>query len=147
MTTPAGRLELESATRLRDVVGRLYRRFRQNQDGGLTPALLSAMATIETSGPIKLSDLADREGVHRATLSRTVAWLIEHDLVHREVSTTDRRSATVSLTIDGEKLLEMLRERRTAQFANRIEALTPQQRVDLVRALPLLEALLETYTD
>jgi DNA-binding MarR family transcriptional regulator len=136
---------VDPAARLRDVIGKLYRRFRQNQDGDLTPAQLSVMATVETSAPIRLGDLAEREGVQPSTLSRTVSWLIEHDLLERCVSDTDKRSATVTLTSDGAKLMELLRERRTAEFVRRIARLSPTDQATVARALPVLEHLLDSY--
>jgi DNA-binding MarR family transcriptional regulator len=133
----------EIASRLRIVVGALYRRFRQNQDGGLTPAQLSLLATVEAFGPIRLGDLAEREGVQPSTLTRSVHWLVQHGLAERQVSPEDRRSTIVVLTPDGSVLLDRLRERRTAAFARRLDRMPAGDFAKLERALPALESLID----
>jgi DNA-binding MarR family transcriptional regulator len=130
------------ASALRVVVGRLYRQFRQNQDGELTPSQLSNLVTIETYGPLRLGELAEREGVAPGTLSRGIDLLEARGLVNRIVDPSDRRAMLVGVTETGGKLLQALRETRTARFAQRIELLDERQRTVLVEAIEVLEALL-----
>jgi DNA-binding MarR family transcriptional regulator len=134
---------MEIASRLRIVVGALYRRFRQNQDGGLTPAQLSLLATVEAFGPIRLGDLAEREGVQPSTLTRSVNWLVVHGLAERQVAPEDRRATIVALSPDGATLLDRLRERRTAAFARRLDRMPAVDFATLERALPALESLID----
>ncbi|MDG4834300.1 MarR family transcriptional regulator [Solwaraspora sp. WMMD1047] len=130
------------ASGLRVVVGRLYRQFRQNQDGELTPSQLSNLVTIEAYGPLRLGELAEREGVAPGTLSKGIDWLQTRGLVSRIVDPQDRRSSFVCVTDAGQQLLDQLRETRTARFAQRIELLDDRQRAVLVEAIEVLEALL-----
>lgn len=137
----------EIASALRVVVGRLYRQFRQNQDGELTPSQLSNLVTIEAHGPLRLGELAEREGVAPGTLSKGIGWLEARDLVSRIVDPQDRRSTFVCVTESGQNLLDQLRVKRTARFAQRIELLDERQRTVLVEAIEVLEALLAPLPD
>ena len=49
---------------------------------------VSALAEVVRSGPMRLGDLAARERVTAATLSRVVAGLVEHGYLERTVDPT-----------------------------------------------------------
>jgi hypothetical protein len=50
-------------TRLRIALARLYRRLRRHELVGLTPTQLMPLATVKSSGPMRLGDLAAAEGI------------------------------------------------------------------------------------
>src|ERR1700709_1478950 len=76
--TVAGSDELpEPAAPLRLGVGRLHRRIRIAAHESIPPLQLSALATVELCGPLRLSDLAKREAVTAPTMSRVLAALDE----------------------------------------------------------------------
>jgi DNA-binding MarR family transcriptional regulator len=132
----------ETAARLRVAVARLARQLRQHSPGGLTPSQWSAMATVEDNGPLRIGDLADREGVSAPTATRLVASLEELGLVSRTSSPTDRRTAYVSLTDAGREKIEWARVARTASLAERLAAMPDADVRRLVELLPLLESFL-----
>src|SRR3954453_1916555 len=88
----------DAAARLRVAITRLNRQLRQQSIGNLTLSQWSALVTIETHEPLRIGDLADREGVSPPTATRLVASLEDQGLVSRTVDASDRRSAYVSLT-------------------------------------------------
>ena len=131
------------AVRLRLAITRTSRRLRQEAGTGLSPTLTSALATIDTHGPLTPSELASRERVQRPTATRLVARLEELGVLQRAADPTDRRSSLLSVTPEGHALMEEMRGRKTAYLAHRIEKLDAEERAALDRAAAILERLLE----
>jgi DNA-binding MarR family transcriptional regulator len=98
--------------------------------------------TVEERGPLRLSELARREGVSVPTMSRVLTALDEQGLVVRMPDPQDARGVLVRLSEAGEQRLAQVRSHRTALVARRLERLDAAQRASLVAALPALEALL-----
>jgi DNA-binding MarR family transcriptional regulator len=140
MTTPT-LAHAQVAARLRLAIARLNRQMRQQNVGELTLSQWSALVTVETHGPLRIGDIAEREGVSAPTATRLVASLEEHGLVERETDVSDRRSSRVSLTDQGRQQLELARQIRTAKLAQRLSTLSEQDVRRLVDVLPLLEEL------
>lgn len=139
VTTPAQDAEL--AGRLRLAVTRLARRMRQEADSGLSPTLLSALASIDCAGPMTLGDLAAREQVAPPTVTKAVGILEEQGYAVRRQDPTDRRVVRVEATEAGRTLLERTRTRRNAWLARRLGELDPAGRESLAAALDALEGL------
>ena len=136
----------ELAARLRLVTGRLARRVRSEGLGtgdDLTASRLSALATIEDSGPVTLGELAALEYVQPPSMTRIVARLEELGLAEREVDPRDRRVARVRITEAGRNVLAQSRTRRAAFLARRVGRLSPDERRALADALPVLEQLID----
>ncbi len=110
--------QTDTAPRLRAALGRLHRRLRPTAAGvaaGLTPTRVSLLNTIQRLGPVRLSELADEEGINPTMLSRIVSDLVEGGLIERVSDPLDRRAALVTTTRVGKRLVErMRRERRTS---------------------------------
>jgi DNA-binding MarR family transcriptional regulator len=140
---PATATRAELATRARLVVLRLARRLRRTADGGLTATQLSALATIEIRGPLRLGDLAAHEGIAPPTVSRLVDHLEGAGLVRRHTDARDGRSFLVALTPAGEALLAELRSTGTKLLEAAMASLDEDDRAALVAAVPLLERLLD----
>lgn len=133
----------DAAARLRVAIVRVSRHLRQTTAGDLTLSQWSALGTVETRGPIRIGDLAEREGVSAATATRLVALLEERRLVQREADEVDRRSWRVSLTPSGRAKLEWARRLRTERLAQRLATLPSVDVQRLLDALPVLESLVE----
>lgn len=136
----------ETAGRLRLSVTRLARRLRQEAGAGLTPSQLSALAVIAHHGPLSLGSLAEHERVAPPSITRLVKKLAGAGLVVRTTDPDDRRIATVMTSERGDALLAESRRRKTAWLANRIEALSEDDRRRLADALDVLDALTESET-
>jgi len=121
----------------------MARRLRQEAGAGLSPSLTAALATIERHGPLTPSELALRERVQRPTVTRVLARLEAAGLVSRAADPADRRSSLVTVSGDGRKLLATMRTRKDAFLAERLAALTPDDRATLERAAVLLAGMLE----
>ena len=134
---------LDLAVRLRLAITRTSRRLRQEASPGLSPSLTSALATVDTHGPLTPSELAKRERVQRPTATRLVARLEALGVLQRAADPQDRRSSLLSVTPAGHALMEELRGRKTAYLAHRLEDLEPEEKDALDRAAAILERLLE----
>ena len=130
------------AARLRLALMRISRRLRQAGGSGITPSQLSALATLDRSGPVSLRDLAAAEKVGASTLTRVVAALEEQGLLQRVSDPADRRVSLATVTPAGRKLLAQARDRGTQLLTERIAELAPAEAEALAAALPVLESLL-----
>lgn len=145
-STAGGRPALEQvaaidAARLRLAIGRLARKLRRHQLAGLTPTQLAALATVERSGPLRLSDLAAAEGIAPSTLTRLVAALEDRGYVQRCAVAGDARASTLAITPLGRGVLDRIREESTTALAGSLAMLDPRQLGALAAALPALEQL------
>jgi DNA-binding MarR family transcriptional regulator len=131
------------ATRLRLAVTRTARRLRQEGTVGFSPSQGAMLATIERHGPLTPSELAQRERVQRPTVTRMLGRLEEDGIVQRAADPADGRSFLVSLTPHGRELLGEVRSRKDAYLAQRLQALSDEERAALDRAADVLEHLLE----
>jgi DNA-binding MarR family transcriptional regulator len=131
------------ATRLRVAIARLSRRLRHHQLAGLTPTQLSALATVERHGPMRLGDVAAAEGIAPSTLTRLVTALEEHAYVERCAVPGDARASTLTITTRGRQILQRIRQESTAMLAESLAMLPPDQIEVLAQALPALEQLAE----
>jgi DNA-binding MarR family transcriptional regulator len=124
-------------------VARTARRLRQEAGGGLSPTLISALASIENHGPLTPSELADRERIKRPTATRIIGSLEQARLVGRTADPADGRSSLIAVTPAGSDLLRTVRTRKDAYLAERLRALPAEDRETLARAVDLLERMLE----
>jgi DNA-binding MarR family transcriptional regulator len=138
---PPGPDPVIDAARLRLAIARLARRLRRHQLAGLTPTQLAALATVERSGPLRLSDLAAAEGIAPSTLTRLVAVLEERDYVRRGAVTGDARASMLAITPRGHEVLEDIRRESTTALAGSLALLPPGELAALAAALPAIERL------
>jgi DNA-binding MarR family transcriptional regulator len=132
----------ETAARLRVVIARLARQLRQHSPGGLTPSQWSALATAETHGPLRIGDLADREGVTAPTATRVVASLEEAGLLSRASDPADRRTSYIALTDAAREKLATIRGAQATELVQRLSDMPPDDVQRLLDLLPILESLL-----
>lgn len=132
---------VDETTRLYLAVGRLSRILRRSGSPGLGQGSISALATLTYKGPMRLGDLAAREGVAPPTLSRIIAALVESGYVLREADPQDGRASLVRATAEGERIMAGVRSERLHELHNRLERLTDEQRAALAAAVPALEEL------
>jgi DNA-binding MarR family transcriptional regulator len=131
----------ELAGRLRLSVTRLARQLRQTADSDLSPTQASVLATVSASGPLALGELAELERVASPTITKVVSLLHEKGLIEKVTDPADRRFVRVSLTAEGEALLERTRARKTAWLARQLHDLSPEELARLAAATDVLEQL------
>jgi DNA-binding MarR family transcriptional regulator len=132
---------VETAARLRLVMLRLARALRHQGSTALSPSQVSALASVDEFGPLRISALAALESVGAPVATRVVASLEELDLLKRTEDPEDKRASLVELSDHGREVLAALWRERTIGLRSRLERLTPDERSRLELALPALEKL------
>ena len=132
----------DDVIRLRVALTRIARLLdRQSQGASLTRTQASVLATVSRLGSVRLSDLADAEGVNPTMLSRIVAKLEDRGLLRRSTDPDDRRVAYVECTDAGTAEHLRVRNERTQLLKERLAGLTEAGAAELLAALPALESL------
>lgn len=142
MTTSTTVAHLTEAAALRHTTLRLSRRLRKQSGAGLTPSQMSALATLERHGTIRIGELARLEQIGKSSTTRLAARLEEAGYIRREADPEDGRGYSVALTELGRDLLDASNERANAYLARQLAALDAADRRHVVAALPALERLL-----
>jgi DNA-binding MarR family transcriptional regulator len=140
-TPPVPTETTEIAARLRQSVFRLARLLRQQDDSGIAPALIAALATIDREGPITLGDLAEREQLSPPSITKAVGALEERGLVERVRDEHDRRVCRVRINAKGRRRIETSRTRRTAWLTSQLAALTPEELARVAAVLEVFDRL------
>jgi DNA-binding MarR family transcriptional regulator len=133
------------AAALRESIGLLLRRMRQQQPGELTLPENAALTRLNRGGPTTSSALAKLEQISPQSMGAILAGLEARGLVARHPDPQDGRRIVLSLTDQGLRILQDKRNARNQQLA---EALASKFTADEVRLLaqatPLLERLAQT---
>ena len=122
---------------------RLARRLRQQAEPGLSPSLLSALATIERRQPITLGELSQAERVQPPTMTKIAARLEEMRLVTRTADERDKRIMRLTLTPEGVRFISRNRSRKNAYLARRLRTLEAGDIATLKAAVEVIEKLLD----
>jgi DNA-binding MarR family transcriptional regulator len=141
-TPAAGLAEETPAAGLAEVFERLFGVFRSlSPASGLSLTAAATLATLERSGPCRLTWLAVREGVTQPAMTQLIARLQEAGLVDRVADPADGRVVQVRITADGEATLAGRRAVRAERLAGLLDRLSPDERNALAAALPALNSL------
>jgi DNA-binding MarR family transcriptional regulator len=108
---------------------------------GLTA--LSALSTLERSGPRRITDLAMYEGVTQPSMTTLVSSLERSGLVERRGDPSDKRVALIAITSAGLKVLRARRRQSVRAIQQLIDKLPASEVSVLAAASPVLEHLVE----
>jgi DNA-binding MarR family transcriptional regulator len=138
----AGVAEEALAAGVAAAVERLLGLFRSlSPASGLSLTAAATLATLERSGPCRLTWLATREGVTQPAMTQLIARLQDAGLVDREADPADGRVVQIRITADGKAVLAHRRAVRADRLAGLLERLSPDEREALAAALPAMDAL------
>ena len=122
-----GRTERTLAAGVAAALERLMGLFRSlTPPSGLSLTAAATLATLERSGPCRLTWLAIREGVTQPAMTQLIGRLQESGLVDRSADPADGRVVQVRLTGEGRAMLARL---------------SPDEQGALSAALPVMDAL------
>ena len=128
----------QMATSLRVACMRISRRVRFESGDDLAPHQFSVLLRIE-DGAQTPRELAEIERVSAPSMTRTVAALVDRDLVLRAEDPNDGRSVLLSLSREGVEMLKAIRRRREAWMLDRIKHMDDGELETLRRATEILE--------
>jgi len=131
------------ASELRLSVMRLRRRLANERHPGneLSLGQMAVLGCLFRNGELTVGELAQQERVQPPSMTRTVNCLADAGCVTRRKHDTDGRQVVVALTASGRESVVADRARRDAWLAQRLRALTPDERAVLRAAAPILESL------
>ncbi|MFD7029219.1 MarR family winged helix-turn-helix transcriptional regulator [Streptomyces sp. NPDC059917] len=117
---------------------------RLPRDMSITSA--ATLATLDTTGPRRITDLAVHEGVTQPAMTVLVRVMEESGLVERRGDASDKRVTLVCLTEAGAAYVRTRRRAGVDAFARLIDELDDDEVEALVAALPALAHLAELET-
>ncbi|MBA2280151.1 MAG: MarR family transcriptional regulator [Actinomycetota bacterium] len=129
------------AARFRQALMPLVRQLRTNVEEGMTPSVMSALSTVAREGPISLTDLAAAERVTPPMATKLANRLEELALVTRAGCADDKRVTRLVLAPEGRAVLDRSHRRRNAWLAQKLEALTDEERAAIAGAVGVIERL------
>jgi DNA-binding MarR family transcriptional regulator len=114
---------------------------------GLSLTAAATLATLERSGPRRLTGLAIQEGVTQPAMTQLIARLADGGLVRREADPGDGRAVQVQLTDQGRDTLARRRAARAGRLAVILDQISAEDRAALAAALPAIDALTSAQRD
>jgi DNA-binding MarR family transcriptional regulator len=133
------------ARELLDVVPVIMRtirtEMRSHRSNDLTVPLFRSLMFLERHPGVSLLDLSGHLGLTSPSACKIVDGLVDHSLVKRQHSNTDRRKITLALTRAGQKVLDEARTSAQARLAELLVPLSAQQCETVFQALQIIQPL------
>lgn len=128
------------------LVENLVRRLRSASaatPGAISSATASALGRLEQDGPLKVTRLAQVQGVSQPAMTQLVDRVVKAGLARRTIPDDDRRSVFVEITPSGIDAVAARRRERSGHLHDLMQTLTVEERAAIITALPALERLTE----
>ncbi len=119
----------------------LFRLVRVLSPAGLSLTSAATLATLDRSGPCRLTELAAREGVTQPAMTQLIGRLAEQRLVIRAADPDDGRVVQIQLTSAGRELIATRRAVRAERVSGLLATLSAAERDALIAALPAMNTL------
>lgn len=131
---------LETTGELLREVARLHVRAQREQVAccGTTVAQCHILTELERAGPLPLTELGRRLGLHKGWISRAVAALVDGGLLDRNGKDADGRVVVLSLSRAGQRRVEALNRALNRHAAKILGRIAAPEREHVHRALALV---------
>jgi DNA-binding MarR family transcriptional regulator len=141
--TPAAAKPVDIANQLRPVLLHLNRHLRREvHTSGVSAGQLSLLSLIAGNPSIGVAELATREGMSMPSVCNHIDRLEASGLVTRRQAERDRRRVDLEVTPEGERVLKVIKSKRTAWLSARLGKLADADLAAVAAAIAPLEALL-----
>ncbi len=142
-----GRPASQEAADVAAALERLFGLIRWLSPAGLSLTSAGTLATLDRSGPCRLTALAAREGVTQPAMTQLIARMAEQGLVARAADPDDGRAVHVQITDAGRELIAGRRAARAGRLQDLLATLSADDREALTAALPAITALTNARRD
>lgn len=129
---------------LADVVDRLTIWLRRQVPTAVSSSTITTLDTLAAHGPLRISELADREAISQPGMTSLVNRLEAAGQAERVPDPTDGRAALVRITQAGRALLSQRHASRTRVLEGVLDRLDDADRAALATAVPVLRRLIAT---
>jgi len=114
---------------------------------GITVAQCHTLVEIGKSTCLSLNQLSELLTLDKSTMSRTVDNLVNAGLVVRQIDKEDRRYMKITLTAQGNEMVEVINSNMEKYFERILHSIPEEKRGLVMEALPyLLTAVNDTET-
>jgi DNA-binding MarR family transcriptional regulator len=113
----------------------------------LSLTAMSTLATLDRTGPRRLTDLAVAEEITQPSMTSLVTQLERSGLAERRRDRVDARVVLVAITPAGRQLLRKRRQAGAEALTELIDELDEQDAADLKAALPALLRLVDAVAE
>jgi DNA-binding MarR family transcriptional regulator len=134
-------MQVQGAVDLASTVQRLFAALRKTSPPGLSLTAASTLSTLDADGPLRLTELAAREGVTQPAMTQLVTRLERDALATRGPSPQDGRVVLVEITPAGRDLLHHRRRLKADVVTSLLAQLPAEDRTAIEAALPALDRL------
>jgi len=115
---------------------------------GVTMTQSYTLQSIQSSEKMTMNQLSERMGLATSTMTRIVDNLVRDGYIERIRDEADRRLVFVTLTSDGDKLAEELRQCTWGCFTNIVDNISREERNSVLEGIRVfLEALKCAYAE
>ncbi|MDT4950479.1 MAG: hypothetical protein QOJ37_3074 [Pseudonocardiales bacterium] len=125
-------------------VDRLVSWLRRQTPTTVSSSTITALDRLRVEGPLRVSELAVREGMTQPGVTMLVNRLADAGYAERVADPTDRRAALVRVTAAGEAVLTDRQTVRAELLRERLAELSDDDQRLLSAALPAIERLVAT---
>jgi DNA-binding MarR family transcriptional regulator len=137
---------LPDQTAIADGLDRLLLWARRGAPAQMSSTSITTLDTLAYSGPLRITELADREGVSQPGMTTLVQRLVTGGFAERRRDTTDGRATLIAITTAGHQVLAERSAARSAALRPLIERLPIEHQAALEAAVGALDALTQITT-
>ena len=133
-----------------DATARALREFvavvvRSTRSASMSRVAAATLSLLERQGPLRITDLAEREAVTQPAMTGLVQRLEQAGHVARSPDPADGRASLISITTAGVAALGARRAEQDARIAAWLATLPPEQLATVESALPALTTAMEDH--
>ncbi|MGH8860389.1 MAG: MarR family winged helix-turn-helix transcriptional regulator [Jatrophihabitantaceae bacterium] len=125
-----------------DVVDRLSMWLRRQVPAAVSSSTITTLDTLNAHGPLRVSELADREAISQPGMTTLVNRLEAAGHAERVADPTDGRAALVRITATGRAILAQRHTARTDLLRLELQHLDDADRAALAAAVPAIQRLI-----
>jgi len=123
------------------------RRQMRRHRGQLSLVQFRVLVRLAREPAASLSAVAEHLGASLPTVSRLVSTMVGRGLLAREAGEADRRRVCLTITPQGQAVLDLARKETQRQMQQKLASLSPSQQATLIEAMDLLKGIFGTFAD